>query len=189
MKKISFVILLAILSITTTNAQGNVQFGVTGGLINGSGNISIGGINIGNILQSVDVNVLDGTGFFIGALVDIEATKKLHVQPELLYAGIGGEGALLIPIMAKYYVGGNFNLQAGPQLDYVLNIPSIAEPLVKEFGLSLGIGAGFDINDDFAVQAKYTFGLTDRLEDVLNNIISSSLKIDTFQIGLVYNFN
>jgi len=189
MKKVSMIVAFFLLTFFAANGQGNVQFGVTGGLINGSGDISIAGINIGNILQNIDVDVLNGTGFFVGVLVDIEATDRLHVQPELLYAGIGDEGAILIPVMAKYYVVESFNIQAGPQLDYVLNIPDLAEPLVKEVGLSLGIGAGYDINNQFAVQAKYTFGITDRLDSAVNNILSSSLKIDTFQIGVVYKFN
>jgi len=189
MKKISLAIAFLFVTLFTVNAQGNTSFGVTGGIINGSGNVSVAGINLGDILQSFNVDILNGTGFFIGALADIEATDKLNIQPELLYASIGSEGVIIIPIMAKYYVAEKLNLQAGPQLDYVLNIPDLAEPFVNEFGFSLGIGAGYDINDQFAVQAKYTFGLTNRLDDNVSGILSSSLKIDTFQAGLVYKFN
>jgi len=189
MKKLCLAIVFVMLTISMARAQGSVQFGVTGGLINGSGDVTIAGFSVGEILNSLDVDILNGTGFFIGALVDIEATEKLHVQPELLYASIGEEGAILIPVMAKYYVVEGFNLQAGPQLDYVLNVPDLAEPFVNEFGLSIGLGAGYDINEQFAIQGKYTFGLTDRLDSAVDGILSSSLKINTFQIGVVYKFN
>ncbi len=189
MKKISLLAVFLLVSTITVKAQGSVQFGITGGLVNASGDIRVAGFDISNILGSFDIDILNGTGFYVGAVADIEATEKLHVQPELLYASVGGEGAILIPVMAKYYVAEKFNLQAGPQLDFVLNVPSIAEPIVNETGVSLGIGAGYDINEDFAVQAKYTFGLTDRLDSSIDDILSSSLKIDILQIGLIYNLN
>ena len=189
MKKRALILIISFLSIICVNAQGNVKFGVTGGLINGSGNVSVAGIDLGDILRSFDVDIFNGTGFFIGGLIDIEASENFYVQPEVLYASIGGEGAIIIPVMAKYYVAESFNLQAGPQLDYILNVPDLVEPVVNEFGFSLGIGAGYDINDNIAVQAKYAFGLTDRLDNNLDGLLSTSLKINTFQAGVVYKFN
>lgn len=189
MKKISLVLALAIFSFIGLQAQGNVQFGATGGFINGSGKIdfSVIGFNVGGI------DVVNGAGFYVGLLADIEATEKLHVQPEALYASIDGESVIIVPIMAKYYVSEKLNIQAGPQVDFVLDVPSIVKEVVNTAGFSLAFGAGYDISDQFAVQAKYSVGLSNRIDGDLTSIASeiadADLKIDTFQIGVVYMFN
>ena len=83
--------------------------------------------------------------------------------------------------MAKYYVSEKFNLQAGPQLDFVV---SESEGL-NTFGLGLAIGAGYDISEKFFISTRYAFGLTNRIEDAPSGI---SAKFDTFQAGLGYRF-
>jgi len=184
-----------LLSVFISRAQGNIDFGVTAGFINGSGDISIAGFDLGDI--SDDLDVINGGGFFVGLLAEIEATEKLFIQPEVLYSSIGDEGAIIIPVMAKYYIADSFNLQAGPQLDFLTGIPDLVKEAIKTVGFSLGFGAGYDINESFAVQAKYTVGLTNRIDNDLSDLIPGSisgilspeLKTDTFQIGVVYKFN
>lgn len=193
MKKFSLLIVVMLLCSMTVKAQGEVEFGVTAGFINGSGKASIAGIDV--------ATVADGSGFFVGLLAEIGVSGKLSIQPELFYGGIDGEGAIFIPIMAKYYIADKFNIQAGPQLDFITGLNDLEKELIKATGFSLGFGAGFDINDNFAVQARYNVGLNNRidgdltglLDDIniptVTNLINPDLKVNTFQIGLVYWFN
>ena len=177
----------------TVKAQGDVDFGLTAGFINGSGKASVAGFDV--------ATVADGSGFFIGALVEIGVADKLSIQPELFYGGIDGEGAIFIPVMAKYYVAEKFNIQAGPQLDFITGLNDLEKEIINSTGFSLGFGAGFDINDNFAVQARYNVGFNNRIDgditgfldglDIpfVGNLINPDLKVNTFQIGLVYSFN
>ena len=190
MKKLCLIATLAIFSLQNIYAQG-VSFGITGGLVIGSADLEIAGIDIGSI--SSDLDVLDGGGFYLGLLADAEIIGDFHVQPELLYTNIGGESAIFIPIMAKYYVAEKFNLQAGPQLDFVLDVPSIVKEAINTFGFSMAIGAGFDITEKISVQAKYSFGLNDRIDNSLEDLFDldafnliPSLKTNSLQAGVVY---
>lgn len=192
MKKLFLVAVLAIFSFQNNNAQ-DITLGVTGGLFLGSADLEIAGIDVGSI--SDDLDVLDGGGFYLGLLADIEVIGDFHVQPELLYANIGGESAVIVPVMAKYYVAESFNLQAGPQFDFLLDIPSIVKEAINTFGLSMAVGAGYDITEKISVQAKYSFGLNDRIDSSIDDllgglggIITPSLKTNILQAGVVYKF-
>ena len=184
----------------------------------GSADASLYGYSVKEISDLVnydlgDLEVLDGGGFYAGLLADIEFIDKFHVQPELLYANVGGESMIIVPVMAKYYVAEAFNLQAGVQLDFLLDPPSFEiqglelTQLVKDSGFSFNVGAGFDISDKIALQAKYSFGTTNRIDDddvadlleslgfgdvggILSDFLnrSSSLKTNILQIGVVYKF-
>ena len=193
MKKISLAFAFLLISIFTSNAQGETSFGVTGGFINGSGKATVAGFDV--------AEVQNGSGFFIGLLADIGVSEKFSVQPEALYAGIDGEGVILIPVMAKYYIAEKFNIQAGPQLDFLTGLNELEKRAIKTTGFSLGFGAGFDINENFAVQARYNVGLNNRVDSgltdliddlnipIIGNLINPELKVNTFQIGVVYKFN
>lgn len=192
MKKLFLVAVLAIFSFQHNNAQ-DISLGVTGGLFLGSADLEIAGIDVGSISNELDV--LDGGGFYLGLLADIEVIGDFHVQPELLYANIGGESAVIVPVMAKYYVAESFNLQAGPQFDFLLDIPSIVKEAINTFGLSMAVGAGYDITSKISVQAKYSFGLNDRIDNSIDDllgglggIITPSLKTNILQAGVVYKF-
>ena len=193
MKKINLLVTLFLLSFFGLQAQGDIGFGVTAGYINGSGKASVAGFDV--------AEVTNGSGFYIGLLADIGVSDKFSVQPEILYGGIDGEGAIFIPIMAKYYIAEKFNLQAGPQLDFIMGLNDLEKELIKTTGFSLGFGAGFDINENFSIQGRYNIGLNNRVDGnitgllgdlgipVIGDLINPELKVNTFQIGLVYNFN
>ena len=192
MKKLFLVATLAIFSFQHNYAQ-DITLGVTGGLFLGSADLEIAGIDIGDI--SNDLDVLDGGGFYVGLLADVEIIGDFHVQPELLYANIGGESAFVIPVMAKYYVAESFNLQAGPQFDFILDVPAIVKEAIDTFGFSMAVGAGYDITEKISVQAKYSFGLNDRVDKSINDLLDGfgdlftpSLKTNILQAGVVYKF-
>lgn len=196
MKKLCIIITIMFLSISSLVKAQEASLGLTGGLFIGSANLSVGGFDLGDISDDLKIN--DGAGFYLGLVADITLIEKLHVQPELLYANIGGESAIVIPVMAKYYIADQLNIQAGPQLDVVLDVPNLVDNAVKKSGMSIAFGAGYDINDKFALQAKYSIGLSNRVDKNLDDLIpdgflgsllNPELKADSFQVGIVYNFN
>lgn len=193
MKKICIVVLLVLSGLQNLYAQ-DISFGASAGLFLGSANLQVAGFDISNI--SSDLDVLDGAGFYAGLLADVELIGQFHLQPEMLYANIGGESVIIIPLMAKYYLAEKINLQAGPQLDFVLDVPSIVKEVVNTIGFSMAVGTGYDISEKISVQAKYSFGLNDRIDKNINNLLDTgsllnlepSLKTNILQAGITYKF-
>jgi len=60
------------------------------------------------------------SGFYIGGLSDITISDKFHVQPELAYSAVKDFSSIVLPIMAKYYITEQLNIQAEPTVNYVL---------------------------------------------------------------------
>ncbi len=199
MKKLSLIVLIAIFGITFMQAQTNVKFGLTGGLLNSNTDIDISvlGFDVANI------DAINVTGFNIGAFADIEMSEKFHIQPELTYGSAGKLAFIYLPVMMKYYVADKINIQAGPQLSFSTNLKDIKDGLKdiddilgtevnldKAFnstGVDLVFGAGYDINEKFFVQARYGLELTNRYDGPVSN--SLSVRANTFTIGVGYSFN
>ncbi len=172
MRKLLLCAAVAVLGLTSVNAQ-EVQFGATGGLISVDANAKFNG-------QSLDVD--SEIGFYIGGLADIAISDAFHVQPELLYANVNDGSALLLPIMAKYYVSEDFFVQAGPQFDFSLeDLPTDYTGL----GISLAAGLGYDINEEFFIEARYSFQINDYYTGNLD--IESKSNLLLFGVG--YKFN
>ncbi len=182
MKKLCIVAVLAIFCFTSVNAQ-KTNFGVTAGYHNLSVKASVSGTS----------SSAGESGIFVGVFADLEVSEKLHVQPEVQYASVFAEGssgnALVIPIMAKYYATDEFFVQVGPQFDLILE----DSEGIKKLGVGLGAGVGYEFSDQLFATGRYTFGLSNRLEDDAFGGEFESLDITTkfnfFQIGVGYRFN
>ena len=122
------------------------------------------------------------TGAFIGAFVDIAASEKFHVQPELLFVFIQDSKQLQVPVLAKYYFADKFSFLAGP--DLLVNLDEKVEG-VKNIGIGLDLGMAYDINKNFSIEAKYNFGLTNFIENAPSGF---SAKISGLFMGLGYKF-
>jgi opacity protein-like surface antigen len=83
--------------------------------------------------------------------------------------------------MAKYYVSEKFNIQAGPQFDFIADDSDGA----NKFGVGLGFGVGYDISEKIFAATRYSLGLSNRIQDAPSGISS---KFNTFQIGVGYRF-
>lgn len=170
MKKLLLLAAVAAFGLSNVNAQ-ETTFGVTAGFLNVSAKVEFGG----------DSASASESGFYVGGLVDIAISEEFHIQPELLYANVNEGSALMLPIIAKYYVAEGFNVQAGPQVTFSL------EETVDDFSsidFGLGIGAGYDIDENFFVEARYTFQV--------NNSYTGNADIEAranyLNIGLGYKF-
>lgn len=199
MKKIIFTLSIAFLTFAGIQAQDAFKFGVTGGLLNSNTDVNISalGINLANI------DAINKTGFYIGAIADIAATEKLHIQPELTYGSAGDLSFIYLPVMAKYYVANGFHIQAGPQFSFSSNLDDIKQTIedaqvllgtnsniddaVNSLGVDLSFGAGFDVSDNLTIQARYAFALTDWYSGPLGG--SLDVKTATLNVGVAYFFN
>lgn len=115
------------------------------------------------------------SGFFVGVGYEFEVSEDFDVEPSVLYSSVSDLSSLYIPVMAKYNVSEEFSVHAGPQVNYIL------EDAFDEaaFGLDLAIGAGYDISEEFFVEARYGFQVVRDLDDV---------DVNTITIGVGYRF-
>ncbi len=193
MKKVLFTLILSIIFISGLEAQEDIKFGVTGGLISSRLNSSVG---IGAF--SVDTGKLvSGTGFYVGAAASIGFSEKFGVQPELVYAKAGDLEFVQLPIMVKYYVIEGLYAQVGPQLSFSTSASDLNDIIslipgaddfagVKTFGVDLGFGAGYDVLDNLSVQARYSVELSNRTDGLLN--IIGQAKVYNFNLGVTFFF-
>lgn len=188
MKKIILSVLFVISGLIVVNSQEDTdtssspQFGIKAGY--------------SSLVAKVKIDGASGSdnvgGFYVGAFVELELSDKFNLQPELTFANYSQDGesssVLLLPILAKFKANDELGLYVGPQIDYLLNEED-SEGL-KRFGLGLSIGGSYDISEDVFLDAKYTFGISDRLDGDLEGFEGFDIKtrFNFFQVGLGYRF-
>ncbi|KIA87614.1 outer membrane beta-barrel protein [Flavobacterium sp. AED] len=170
MKK-KFLTAVAVFAFGFANAQ-DVKFGLATGVDFATAKaVYPGGSNSGS-----------ETGFYVGAVVDIAASDKFHVQPELLLVFIKDSKQLQLPILAKLFVAEKFSLLVGPDLLFDLDEKTTG---LKTFGVGLDFGGAYDIDKNFSIEAKYNLGLTNLIENAPSGY---SAKINGLFVGLGYKF-
>ncbi len=178
-----------------TFAQDAAKFGVTGGLLHSSVNFDF---TLGNL------SATNNTGFYLGLAVDIPASESFHIQPELTYGSAGDLGFVFLPVMAKFYASENFYLLGGPQLSFSTTLNDIKdkvrsaieiidedyngtiESVLKNVGVDLGFGAGYEIDENFAIQARYSFEVSNRYDGPGSGFLK--LRARQFNLGVLYSF-
>ncbi len=174
MKRAIFMLIM-IVSINSLNAQ-TLKFGLKAGA------------NFSN-LEGDNVEGSTYTSFHFGAVVELKLLENLSLQPELLYSAQGtkvnGEAFddinynyITVPVMAKFYLTKNkLSFEAGPQFSFLVN-EDVAEQFEGEtFDFGIAGGLGYNITDNFFLQARYIAGLTEasRNADVTNRVIQLSV--------------
>lgn len=212
MKKLLFTTLVLLYGFTYVNAQEKAQFGVKGG------------INVATITEDADfVNFDSRTCFHIGVVMELPISETFSFQPELLFscqgadyslnddvsideptkAANGFEGSvklnyLNVPLMAKYYVVEGLNIEAGPQLGFLLSAKDeydypgeSGEEDIKDYvkGIDFGInfGIGYKLEGGLNFGARYNLGLSDA-NDNIEELGDQTLKNRLFQFSLGYFF-
>lgn len=170
MKKLLLSVIAMAAFVSFTNAQ-ETKFGATAGFLSANAKVEFMGISVTD----------SESGFYVGAVADFGISEKFHIQPELAYASFGDGSALLLPIMAKFYVSEKFNIQAGPQL--VFNLEETGDDYSSMY-IDLGAGVGYDISEKFFVEARYAF----QLNDAYTGDEDFSTKIGFLNIGVGYYF-
>ena len=155
----------------------SADFGLTAGYLN---------LNVSSSYEGLNASVSE-SGFYLGAFADFDLSSDFSIQPGVNYGKVqDSEGILFIPVLAKYYVGDSaFNLLAGPQASIILEDTGDE---INAFGLDVTFGAGFDITEDFQLQARYSLELTNRIGDVQGMPSDVKSRVNSLTIGLGYKF-
>ena len=195
MKKVIFLLAMTFMVLSGTMAQDAPKIGLSGGLLNTNADFDF-------TLSSLSAT--NNTGFYIGLAANIPATENFHIQPELTYGSAGDLGYLFLPVMAKLNVAGPFYLQAGPQFTYSTTLDDVKntvrsaielidpdydgsiESTIKNVGIDLGFGAGFEATDQLTVQARYAFEMTNRYDGPGSGLLK--LRAQHLTVGLIYFF-
>jgi len=114
-------------------------------------------------------------GFFAGVGYQFSIDDKFDLQPSLLFSVVDDLNSLYVPVMVKYNLTDQFNIQAGPQVNYLLEDAFDS----GQFGIDIAAGVGYRITDEIYVQGRYGLEIVRDLDNV---------NVNTFQIGVGYNF-
>lgn len=175
MKRILFFTLSLFLCVQA-HAQ-SPNFGVTAGYLHLDATSSYRGFN---------ASVSD-SGFYLGAFAEFDITPTIILKPGLNYGKVeDSDGVLFIPVMAKMYIAdSDFNLQAGPQASIVLEETG---DNLNTVGIDGSFGAGYDINENFLIEARYSFELTNRISSLDGIPNDVKARVNSLIIGVGYKF-
>ncbi|MDT0678194.1 outer membrane beta-barrel protein [Autumnicola musiva] len=182
MKNLILAAMLFFASLSFMQAQ-EVDFGLSAGYTSITGRSSSS--------TSSMVTSASSSGFNVGALADFSISENFHLQPEVNFAIADDVNFLIIPVLAQYYIGDSqFYLQAGPQATFLLEDTM---GMLDNFGLDLAFGAGYHINENFFLHAKYSFEITNRLSNDFIDMLESEGQdadsgFDAFTVGVGYKF-
>jgi hypothetical protein len=172
-----------------TAVSGQTTFGIKAGTNLAKMKFSGGGITIDAKMKA---------GLLVGAFANFPVNENLSVQPEFLFSqgggkldimGIAGEeenNYLAVPVMLKYSHG-DFKLLAGPQFGYFLSAKEDGvevNDLYKSLDFGISLGAGYETEAGFGLDARYYFGIAN-----INNDSSSSdmtIRNSGIQLALYY---
>lgn len=171
MKKVS--IILAIVAIFTfKNANTQEGFSAKAGINIVS--VKFDGLNL--LGFSYDFTESE-TGFYVGGGYKFPVSDTFSVEPAVLFSLVNRATSLYIPVMGQYYFTDNFYAQAGPQINYLLE--DIDDGAL---GVDVAIGGGYNINEEWYVEARYGF------EVFRGGDYGEFTSINTFSIGAGYRF-
>ncbi|MGJ8593287.1 MAG: porin family protein [Aquaticitalea sp.] len=194
MQRICILTLFLSLSMAIGNAQ-DVKFGLKGG------------VNYSN--ASEENFVTTGiTSCHLGGMMEALYDEKIAIQPEILYMVQGFDftsrdtnlrsfklSYVHVPFMLKYYVMDKFSIEAGPQIGFLSSakiesdVPndSVAgdvKDLMRSNELSLNIGVTLYAFDDLHVNARYSHGVT----NAINQLSDENFKNRVLQFSIGYFF-
>lgn len=168
-----------------------------------SGGIRLG-MNLANQKQEFDGESLNGSskvGVLGGLYLVANVTEKFAIQPELVFSALGSTDPdfdeikynfnyISLPVMLRYNISENFNLQAGPQLGFLMSAKATdgddsvdLKDEMKGIDFGAAFGAGVDFGK-FNAGARYYLGFSN-IADVADQE-DFSIKNSGFQIFVGY---
>ena len=183
MKKLSILTAIILFGFTSVNAQ-DINFGAKAG------------VNFATITGDDVESFSSRTAFHVGFVAEIVISETFSFQPELLYSaqgadwdeGDGFEGTtkvdyLNVPLMAKFYVGEGFSLEAGPQVGFLLSAKDVEEgeedfdlkDYVKGIDFGVNVGVGYKMEGGLNFGARYNLGLSDANDTEVDSKIKNSV--------------
>lgn len=149
------------------------------------------GVHFATNISNMDYDV-DGirsnphrNGFVFGAFVDFGLTESLAVMTELQYSPEGANlqyyktDYLNLPVILNYSIFGDVKLGVGPQVGVKVHKNNDG---FKNFVFS-GVGfAEYMISDEFGVDFRYLYGISNVFDDELN----LEARQGVMQFGVTY---
>ena len=176
--------LFSVLCVVVATSQAQLRFGAKAG------------INVANITGKDVDGYRSKAGLHFGGFANLSLTSQLSVQGELMYSAQGARwdddnekttlNYFQIPLLARYSIAKGFYAEAGPQIGFLLkaeddnegDVSDIKEYLEKT-DISIALGAGYNINSNIGVYARYNAGLKKFYDEEKNSV---------FQVGVSYTF-
>ena len=187
MKKLILLAAIAVSTVSTSFAQGEVHFGAKAGV-----NVaSIGGdAYLGGGFGSFGSRV----SFHVGGLVEVPITEKISVQPEVLYSSQGsnwdftGAGDIKLdyinfPIMGKYHIIEGLSGELGPVIGVLIKADQSGVDVkdsYKSTDIAIGIGATYRLPMGVFFSLRYNKGITD-INDISGYTYSNQNNV--FQVS------
>ncbi|MDT0554984.1 porin family protein [Patiriisocius hiemis] len=188
MKKLLVFAAIAVISITSVNAQ-ETMFGVKAG------------VNFASIVGDDVEDASSLTGFNVGAVASIGLSDVIAIQPEVVFSGQGAKddedgefktklGYVNVPVLLSFTVVEGLSLQAGPQIG--INITAQDEfdgetediEGVNTLDLSGGFGAQYYLEDIGAfAQLRYTVGFNSIFEDFEGETFDAKNSVLSISVG------
>ena len=139
-------------------------------------------------IQSPGTNP-NGSGYYAGLFIETSLSEKLALQVETNF-NYSGSSILQLPVLFKYRINEKFEFYAGPQLDFSFEQNNLnSESRNKRWGASLILGAQYNIDKHWFIDARYVHGLADQFP-IFQGFGVDPLysKIRTFNLGLGFKF-
>ncbi len=164
-----------------------------------------GGVNVSTLHYDGNSSFHSKTGFHIGGLAHIHASKTWALQPELFYSLEGARGTYIgnnntvtqnlnylnVPVLLQYLFDNGFRLEGGPQLGFLLSAKTktgnvtIDNKGYESTAFSIPLGVGYLGSSGLGFDARYVFGLSN-IDDNKNGPVIQS---NVFQLGIFYQLN
>jgi Outer membrane protein beta-barrel domain len=200
MKKLVVIAFITVLSIRQTEAQVKFSPGFRAGL------------NYSNI---TDLDSNFKTGFYLGAIGELNLTKHYALQPEIGYTAQGAKNATVqtynnstgnykttsedlplnyasLTIINKFTFVEGFHALVGPVLDVTLG--GDRKKVESDIDVAITAGLGYTMPSGLSVELRYKKGIADVANSSYfqgsNDFLFSGYNTNSlFQIGVTYKFD
>lgn len=194
MRKFGFILVAVLIGLPSLQAQEYFRMGAKGG------------VNLANIVGD-DPDWDLRTSFHLGLVAEIPLSEKFYFGPEVLYSSQGSknEGVeifnldyIQIPMMVKYYVSQGLNIEAGPQIGFLISseVNSFVvgsnvdlKDYLSTFDYGVNFGLGLKWVNGFFFQGRYNLGLAniwDDLEIGLDDDFKETNNVIQFSVGYMF---
>jgi hypothetical protein len=174
------------------NTKAQTSFGLKGGF-------NLASVKIAVAEAGISVSTKSKTSFVIGGYLNHPLTESLSIQPELLLQGMGFkfEGETLnsnyisLPVVFKYAITKAVNVEAGPQIAFLMSAKSMGEDVKDAFkstDFQLVFGGGINFTKKIQANVRYGIGMSNI--SASNNSTfgnGTSTKSSALSIGLSYS--
>ncbi len=179
MKKLT-TLLIGIIAFSISSTAQDAKLGIKAGL------------NYAYIHGSDVQNVEPTFTYHAGALLRIEFTEFVALQPEFLFSVKGTDddnysvdlNYIDVPVLLKIKLGDLFSVHAGPQLSYLLSTNEEGtitnfEEQIKDFDLGLAGGLELEMESGLSVGARYSFSVESIGEDYKSTVVDPNTNLSS----------